>query len=166
MWNQKLGPAALLWSIVCSNLLLVAGFGSPSILSHLRAHDPHASLHSRAPWLIMSVFGLISSLAAERLLHQGVKHKEWTASQLAPVRHLLRSSAVSMLVWALVAGALLSEIVVRSSHSLGITWCFFGPFFALNRVRTMFQTEPSPPIQLVPRSLSDAQPLHSARWGV
>ena len=163
--NQKLGPAALLWSILFSNLLLAVGFGYPSISSHFGIHEMHTGVEQKLPWVLMILVGMVSSLAAERRLNRGLKEEQWTERQLTPVRNLLRSFAVFMLGWALFAGALLAEVLIRSSHVSGVAWSFFGPLFVLNRVRSMFKPEATAPIRLVPPTISEAQPLHSERWG-
>ncbi len=163
--NQKPGPAALLWSILFSNLLLAVGFGYPSIAFYSGAHEAHAGFQQKLPSVMMILVGMVSSLAAESRLSRGLMEEEWTERQLTPVRSLLRSSAVSMFGWALIAGALLAQVVIHIPRPNGIMWSFFPLLFALNRVRIMFKPEDTAPVRSVPSSLADARPLHSEHWG-
>ena len=163
--SSKLSPATLLLIIGMANLLLAAGFASSLLFSHAGPYDWHHDLGRRLPWLLMIVLGFASSFAAERVMQRGIRQEQWTKRQLAQPRRLLRSFAVVVLNWTLIAAALLTMVMSHGPHLTASTWIFFGPLFSLMRVRSILPAEDVDPGRVIPLSISPAQPLQSERWG-
>lgn len=151
-------PVQLLRIIAALNLLIVLGFGILGFPRHF--HYGWSLLFI----FILTVLGLISNLAVEQELKDGIASERWPDALISSLRKLHPTFSVLGLLL-IIAGFVSIIVITISGARIGGVWCLLYPAMTFTRVGSYLRPRPPSSSDSLLKLIETSKPLQSEHWG-